>query len=201
MLAKALTVVKSKVALAVLGVILVGGSGGAVAAAAHSGQLHGLGLQLGAAHGDSSGSSQGKSDDRAHAEGLLTACDPSTGAISVKDAQGVTHAFIVTSTTRFEGDIHSAQDASHGKSDGKGASTVQAGSGSAAAANATFTLNDLCKLVNTIDVQVQATASTSGSTTAYDATKVTAQGAPGASDDSKAEPTEQPQATPNASNE
>jgi hypothetical protein len=175
MLAKVLTVVKSKVALAVLGVILVGGGGGAVAAAASSGHLQGLGLQLGVSRGDST---HGKSDNRGHAEGMLTACDATAGTITVTDAGGTASVFTVTSTTTFVGDIHG---------NNKGGST--------GASNPTFTLTDLCALVNKVKVQVQATASTSGSTTTYDATKVTVEGQ-GTSGDGSSDSTGKPPTVP-----
>ncbi len=46
MLAKLTTVLKSKVALAALGAIVVGGGGGAVAVAANTGHLQTLGINL-----------------------------------------------------------------------------------------------------------------------------------------------------------
>lgn len=160
MLAKALTVVKSKIALAVLGVALVGGGGSAVALAASSGHLSGLGLQMASSHGDSStNGNQGKSNDRGHAEGTLTACDATGGAITVTDEAGTATTFTVNANTTFVGDIHENDSG-----------------GSTSASKPAFTLSDLCALVNKVKVQVQATTSTSGSTTTYDATKVTVEG-------------------------
>ena len=71
MLSKALTLVKSKAAAAVLGVLLVGGGGSAVAVAATQGHLNGLGLQLASTKGQSSDHSN--ASNRGHAEGTLAA--------------------------------------------------------------------------------------------------------------------------------
>jgi hypothetical protein len=164
MLAKALTLVKSKAAAAVLGVLLVGGSGGAVAMAASQGHLNGLGLQMGSTKGQSGDNSgDNSSNNRGHAEGMLTACDAGAGTIGVTDAQGTVTTFTVNSDTTFNGDIH-------GNNSG----------GATSASNPSFTLTDLCAMVNKVKVQVQADASTSGSTTSYTATKVTVEG-PGTS--------------------
>jgi hypothetical protein len=163
MMSKLLTLVKSKVAAAALGVLLVGGSGGAVAMAATQGNLNGLQLQMGASSsksqaGHHSGDHSG-AKNRGHAEGMLTACDASANTITVTDAQGAATTFTVNSGTTFNGYIHGND---------RGDST--------SASNPTFTLTDLCKLVNKVRVQVQATASTSGGKTTYTATKVTVQG-------------------------
>ncbi|HEU0026152.1 MAG TPA: hypothetical protein VFQ25_03475 [Ktedonobacterales bacterium] len=165
MLAKALTLVKSKAAVAVLGVLLVGGSGGAVAVAANQGQLNGLGLQMAGSHGQSSDQAGDNSGakNRGHAEGMLTACDAGAGTIGVTDAQGTVTTFTVNSDTKFVGYIH-------GNNSG----------GATSASNPTFALTDLCAMLNKVKVQVQADASTSGSTTTYTATKVTVEG-PGTS--------------------
>lgn len=161
MLAKLLTLVKGKAAAAVLGVLLVGGSGGAVAMAATQGHLSGLGLQMASSQGQSSdhSSDHSSSTDRGRAEGTLTACGAKAGTISVTDAQGTVHTFTVSSDTTFNGNIH-------GNNSG----------GSTSASNPTFNLTDLCALKNQVKVQVQATASTSGGKTTFTATKVTVEG-------------------------
>lgn len=159
MLTKLTTLVKGKVAAAVIGVILVGGGGGAVAVAATQGHLNGLGLQMASNQSDSTETPDSHSKDGSHAEGMLTACDATANTIGVTDEQGTAFAFNVTSSTKFVGDIHGND---------KGGST--------SASNPTFGLTDLCALVNKIKVQVQATASTSGSTTTYNADKITVEG-------------------------
>ena len=179
MLARALAVVKSKVALAVLGAIVLTGGGGAVALAASHG--HGVGLGLSSGWGGAHGASSGQGQNHPHAEGTLTACDATAGTISVTDAQGAVHVFQVSATTRFNGDIHGSS--AHGSSSAHGA--------------AAFGLKDLCALVNHVKVQVQGTATPAGSTMTATATKVTVQGADGASDTSP-EPTEAPERTPDA---
>lgn len=162
MLTKLMTLVKGKVAAAVLGVVLVGGGGGAVAVAAAQGHLNGLGLQSASSDSNqknSTDSSGANSKDGSHAEGMLTACDATGNTIGVTDAKGTVYTFAVTTSTKFNGDIHGND---------KGGST--------SASNPAFGLTDLCALLNKVKVQVQATASTSGSTTTYSADKITVEG-------------------------
>jgi hypothetical protein len=162
MLPKLTSLFQSKVAAAVLGVLLVGGSGGAVAVAATQGHLNGLGLQMGKS--DSTETPDSGSKDGSHAEGMLTACDTTGKTIGVTDEHSKVYTFAVTSDTRFNGDTHG---------NNKGGNDS---GGSSSASNTTFGLSDLCALVNKVKVQVQATASTSGSTTTYNADKITVEG-------------------------
>ena len=194
MMPKLLTLVKSKTAVAVAGVLLVGGSGGAVAVAAQTGHLNGIGLQLATTKGDSSASDS--NGEHAHAEGLLTACSTS-GSISVTDEKGTVYTFNVTSDTKFVGDTHesthegsstaggaSTNGTTHGDSSTAGGASTNAtthgdsstaGEKSGANTASTFTLSDLCALVNKVKVQVQATAASSSDKTP-DAAKVTVEG-------------------------
>ena len=162
MLMKIAALMKGKVAAAVLGVVLVGGGGGAVAVAATQGHLSGLGLQMASSHSkqnDSTETPGANPKDGSHTEGKLTACDATASTVGVTDEKGTVFTFTVTSSTKFNGDIHGND---------KGGST--------SASNPTFGLTDLCALVNKVKVQVQATASTSGSTTTYNADKITVEG-------------------------
>lgn len=178
MLMKLTALIKGKVALAALGVLLVGGGGATVAVAASNGQLHALGLQAGAqntAHASASGT-PGKGRDGSHVEGLLTACDASAGTIKVTDEQGKAYSYVVKSTTRFVGDT-----GAH-----------------AAGATTAYGLTQLCALTSKVKVQVQATATTSGSTTTLTADKITVEG-PGTGDSQSgagAKPSETPGAKP-----
>jgi hypothetical protein len=207
MLSKIAAVAHSKVALAVLGAVLVGGGGGAVAMAATTGHLSTLGVNA------AMNSSSASSNSHAHTtsvEGLLTACSATTtpATISVKDGSGKSWTFVVSATTKINGDTHT--DASHGASSasnttGAGASSAKGdnsthagdntstGTGASSAkgdnsANAgdssahTATLADVCTSANigTRDVQVQATKNGAS----YDAWKVTLHGAGSASGDS-----------------
>ncbi len=123
MLSKILAVTHSKVALAVLGVVLVGGGGSAVAVAATTGHLSTLGVNL------ASENSNANSSSHAHTigvEGLLTACSTSTppATISVTDSAGKSWTFVVSATTKINGDTHT--DASQGSSaTGAGASSAK----------------------------------------------------------------------------
>ncbi len=159
MLSKLATLVKSKAAAAVLGVLLVGGGGSAVALAASQGHLNGVGLQMAASQKQASGKAgdNSGSTSRAHAEGMLTAC--SATSIQVKDEHQGTVTFTVNKDTRFNGHIHG--------NDSNGATS---------ASKPAFTIDSLCKLVNKVKVQVRGTAATSGGKTTKTATKVTVQG-------------------------
>lgn len=190
MLAKIATLAKSKAAIAVLGVVLVGGGSSAVAVAATTGHLSTLGVDLNSAGKSSS------ADSHAHTvgvEGLLVACNTTTtpNTISVKDKDGKSWTFVVSSTTKFNGAVHTEGSGSTGANAGgastaKGDNSAKAGGASTAkgsnSANAggastnhtAATLADICATanLNTRDVQVQATPNGS----AYDAWKVTLQG-------------------------
>ena len=186
MLSKIAAVAHSKVALAVLGAVLVGGGGGAVAVAATTGHLSTLGVNA------AMNSSSASSNSHAHTtsvEGLLTACSATTtpATISVKDSSGKSWTFVVSATTKINGDTHT--DASQGASSasnttGTGASSAKGDNSADAGDNSahTATLADVCTTANigTRNVQVQATKNGSS----YDAWKVTLQGAGSASGDS-----------------
>lgn len=174
MMPKLTALFQSKVAAAVLGVLLVGGSGGAVAVAATQGHLNGLGLQMNSKSA-STETSDSESKDGSHAEGMLTACDTTASTIGVTDEHSKVYTFTVTSDTTFNGDIHGNNK---GGNDSGGSSSA-----ASSAANTTFGLSDLCALVNKVKVQVQATAATSGSATTYNADKITVEG-PGTGDSS-----------------
>ncbi|HEX8726993.1 MAG TPA: hypothetical protein VF739_00130 [Ktedonobacterales bacterium] len=204
MLSKIAAVAHSKVALAVLGAVLVGGSGSAVALAATTGHLSVLGGAQAAGHG-----SNESPDSHAHTisvEGLLTGCSTTTPTtISVKDSAGKSWTFVVSATTKINGDTNSDANHSGSSSTGEGASSAKgdnsthagdnsanvgdssanAGDSSAKAgdnsAHAAPTLAEVCASANigTRDVQVQATQN--GKT--YDAWKVTLQGPESASSD------------------
>ena len=182
MMPKLTSLLQSKVAAAVLGVLLVGGSGGAVAVAATQGHLSGLGLQLGASkQSDSTETPDSHEQDGSHAEGMLTACDTTASTIGVTDEHSKTFTFTVTADTKFNGDDHEGD-----KGGSSGGSTTT-----------TFGLSDLCALVNKVKVQVQATATTSGSTTTFTADKITVEG-PGTGDSSDGEGKPESTETPDA---
>jgi hypothetical protein len=202
MLSKIAALAHSKVALAALGVMLVGGGGSAVAVAATSSHLSTLGVNLSEAH-----SSTETPDSHAHTmgiEGLLTACSTTStpATISVKDSAGKRWTLVVSATTKFNGDTQTASSAGQGASSAKGdnstsgagassakgdnsthagdnsaQNTTGAGASSAKgdnSAHATPTLADVCATANigTRNVQVQATQNGSS----YDAWKVTLKG-------------------------
>jgi hypothetical protein len=197
MLPKLATLVKSKTAIAVLGVVLVGGSGGAVAMAATTGHLAPLGVDLGASTDQTKTPEKAETpDSHAHTtsvEGLLAACDTSAtpNTISVTDKAGKSWTFVITTTTKFNGDTQSESSAkgdnsahTGGASTGDhsgGASTGGASTGGAStgdsSAHVAPTLADVCATANigARDVEVQATADTTDSTK-LDAWKVTLQG-------------------------
>lgn len=173
MLAKLATLVQSKTALAVLGVVLVGGGSGAVAVAATTGHLSTLGVNLSSAEGTKTAESTETPDSHAHTtavEGLLTGC--TANSISVKDSAGKPWTFVVSSTTKYNGDTSTT---GAGASSAKGDNSANAGgasTGGASTAHAAPTLKDVCAFAGARDVQVQATANG----TEYDAWKVTLQG-------------------------
>lgn len=225
MLEKVAAFAKTKAALALLGVAVVGGGGGAVAVAATSGHLSTMGVNLNTSNGDHN------DGDHTSVEGLLTGCTSST--LSVKDRDGKSWTFAVTSTTKFNGDVKSgttgdssakpeateaagsetgdhsgtstgASTAKGSESDHSGTSTAKGsesdhagsstGSSSQHAGSSTsndskgdtashqVTLAQVCAAanINTRDVQVQATKTSSG----YTAEKVTLQGPGSANGDS-----------------
>lgn len=198
MLAKLATLAKSKAAIAALGVVLVGGGSGAVAVAATTGHLSTLGVNLNSTSEkpDATETSDSHADTKGF-EGLLTGCTATT--ITVKSRDGVSTTFVVSSTTKFNGDTESeSAGASTSKGDSSthvgGSSTDKGGDSSAAtggssteksgdsSASHVVTLADVCAAanINTRDVQVQATKNGSS----YDAWKVTLQGRGSANGDS-----------------
>lgn len=111
LLAKLAALAQTKVAVAVLGAVVVAGGGSAVAMAATHGQLTQLGGALAGAthatgtHGTGQEAGQG---DQTHvsAEGVLKSCTPATTcgtSIVVLKADGTTVAFSVNSSTRVNG--------------------------------------------------------------------------------------------------
>lgn len=124
MLSKIAAVAHSKVALAVLGAVLVGGSGSAVALAATTGHLSVLGGAQAAGHG-----SNESPDSHAHTisvEGLLTGCSTTTPTtISVKDSAGKSWTFVVSATTKINGDTNADANHSGSSSTGEGASSAK----------------------------------------------------------------------------
>lgn len=138
MLSKIAAVAHSKVALAVLGAVLVGGSGSAVAVAATTGHLSVMGVTQAVGH-----ASNDSPDAHAHTigiEGLLTGCSTTTPAtISVKDSAGKSWTFVVSATTKINGDVkdgasHSGDSsASAGASSAKGDNSTHAGDNSSSA--------------------------------------------------------------------
>lgn len=195
MLAKIAAVAQSKVALAVLGVVLVGGGGSAVAVAATTGHLSTLGVNL---NSDKSQNAQASETPDSHAhtvgvEGVLVSCSGTTApaTILVKDGKGKSWTFNVSATTKYNGDTETA---SHTAGAQGGSSTEGAGASSAKGDNSTHTggsstegassakgdnsthaaptLAQVCALAGSRGVEVQATPNGS----AYDAWKVTVQG-------------------------
>ncbi|HZC04768.1 MAG TPA: hypothetical protein VE338_03935, partial [Ktedonobacterales bacterium] len=139
MLAKIAALTQSKVAIAALGVVLVGGGGGAVAVAATTGHLSTLGVNLNSANGASSAS-----DSHAHTvgvEGLLVSCSATTppASIVVKDSKGVQWTFAVSATTKLNGDTETS---SEGASSESGASSTHTGGSSTDAAGASSAKGD-----------------------------------------------------------
>jgi hypothetical protein len=138
MLSKIVALAHSKVALAALGAVLVGGGGSAVAVAATTGHLSTLGVNLSAAH--SSTETPGSHAHTMGIEGLLTACSTTSkpATISVKDSAGKSWIFVVSATTTFNGDTQTASSAGQGASSAKGDnSTSGAGASSAKGDNST----------------------------------------------------------------
>ena len=191
MLAKLSTVLKSKVALAALGAIVVGGGGGAVAVAANTGHLQTLGINLNVGSDTKSPDASETPDSHAHSvsvEGLLTACDTTDtpNTVSVTDKAGKSWTFIITSTTRFNGEQsskHSGGNSNGGASTGdnsaNGGSSSgdnSANGGSSSSQASALTLADVCASANLNTRKVEVEATPDGAN--YDAWKVTLQGAP-----------------------
>ena len=106
MLAKIAALVQSKVALAVLGVALVGGGGTAVAVAATGGHLLPKsmpGASSAATHTPHSAETPGAHAHTVSVEGTLTACDTTANTLGVQDAQGKAWTFTVNAQTRYNG--------------------------------------------------------------------------------------------------
>src|SRR5487761_2581177 len=165
MLPKLAALAQSKTAIAVLGVVLIGGGSGAVAVAATTGHLSTLGVNLNSIGQsktpDATEAAGGSSSDAAHTvgvEGLMTACSTTANTLSVTDKAGKSWTFNVASTTKFNG----ATKSNEGGSSTGGASTTP------------LTLADVCITanVNAMYVEVAATPNSTG----YDARKVTLQG-------------------------
>ncbi len=197
MLGKLALLIQSKTALAVLGVVLVGGSGGAVAAAAATGHLTAHGVNL-----NTESASTKTPDSHAHTvgvEGLLTACSTTAKTLTVKDSAGKSWTFVVSATTKITGDTHVASTGasgtpgagnsqaggnSGGNSSAKGDNSAHAGDNSSHAggnsaggdnsAHSAPTLADVCTATNIGSRHVQVQATPDGAT--YDAWKVTLQG-------------------------
>lgn len=170
MLPKLAALAQSKTAIAVLGVVLIGGGSGAVAVAATTGHLSTLGVNLNSIGQsktpDATEAAGGSSSDAAHTvgvEGLMTACSTTANTLSVTDKAGKSWTFNVASTTKFNGAT---------KSNEGGASTGGASTGGAS--TTPLTLADVCITanVNAMYVEVAATPNSTG----YDARKVTLQG-------------------------
>jgi hypothetical protein len=110
MLSKALLVVKSKAALAILGVALVGGGGTVAAVAATQGHVSLPGMQQSAKTPDADATKTG--DNHAHTvaiEGVLKAYDATAKTISVQTKDVATPTTVsVDATTRINGDKVSA---------------------------------------------------------------------------------------------
>jgi len=106
MLAKITALVQSKIALAVLGVALVGGGGTAVAVAATGGHLLPKSTPATtsvATHTTHSTETPGARAHTVSVEGTLTACDTTANTLGVTDAQGKAWIFTVNTQTRYNG--------------------------------------------------------------------------------------------------
>ncbi len=190
MLTKIAAVVHSKIAIAVLGVVLVGGGGSAVAVAATTGHLTTLGVHLNASAPVAASDAKATETPDTHAhtvsvEGQLTACDAAKNQLSVTDSAHKAWTFTVSATTAFTGDANAShQGATSAKGDNS-ATTGGADTGGASSAHTALTLAQVCAFVNTRNVQVQATPQGAS----YDAWKVTLQGPGTGASDSKGDST------------
>lgn len=193
MLAKLAALAQSKTAIAVMGLVLVGGGSGAVAVAATTGHLKTLGVDLSVTDSKTPEAASSETpDSHAHSigvEGLLTACSATTApaTLSVTDHKGKSWSFVVSATTKFNGEESGANG---GASTAKGDNSVNGGASTAKGDNSTsggdasegpaLTLANICAATNH-DVQVQATLNG----TEYDAWKVTLQGREGSTSSSE----------------
>lgn len=180
MLAKLTALAQSKTAIAVMGLVLVGGGSGAVAVAATTGHLKTLGVDLnvtGSNSADSKAAASETPDSHAHSigvEGLLNSCSATTAPANllVTDSHGKQWTFVVSATTKLNGDESGANG---GASTAKGDNSTNAGGastgGNSANAGPAMTLTTICAATNH-GVQVEATQNG----TEYDAWKVTLQG-------------------------
>lgn len=135
MLEKLAALAKTKAAIALVGVTLVGGAGATAAVAATTGHLNTLGITL----NDNQSSAQDQNSNHASVEGLLTGCTSSS--LTVKDKDGKSWTFTVNSSTKINGDVKSGDqgastkgsdtadtaDTTGGSSDGKGNSSSHTG--------------------------------------------------------------------------
>lgn len=201
MLAKLTTLLKSKVALAAIAAVVVGGGGGAVAVAANTGHLSTLGVNF---NNDSQNETPEAHDTPEHdhtlgVEGLLTACATTATppTISVTDHAGKSWTFVITSTTRFNGDESSSEQSGTNSATGSssdhnatpeatdsahtGADTGEPQSTRTPGASendhetgSSVTLATVCAAANINSRHVEVQATPDGSN--YDAWKVTLQG-------------------------
>lgn len=187
MLAKLTALLKSKVALAAVAAVVVGGGGGAAAVAAHNGNLSTLGVNFSQDSQNGTPKADGTSD-HAHTtsvEGLLTACATTATppTISVTDSAGKSWTFVITSTTRFNGDEQGISHTSDNSATPEATDSAETQSTRTPGASATdhpdgsvLTLADVCSTANINSRHVQVQATRDGSN--YNAWKVTLQGAP-----------------------
>ena len=152
MLAKLALLAQSKVAIAALGVVLVGGGGTAVAVAATTGHLPFENTQTESTQAESTheaNNDQGTPDagDHAHTvsfEGALTKCQgtPATSiVITLKD--GKSQVIAVNSKTRIVGELDEQENTS-----GQHEDATKTTSSVPAATTTTSSLSDLCKTSN-----------------------------------------------------
>ncbi len=112
MLSKLATLVQSKIALAVLGVVLVGGGGTAAAVAATTGHVPFTGITIGHGSSQSSDGQNNSNADANHAHtknyvGILTGSTGTT--ITVKTDDSGSQTFTVDKDTKINGDIKGKQ--------------------------------------------------------------------------------------------
>jgi hypothetical protein len=155
--------------------------------AATTGHLSPLGVDLGASTDQTKTPEKAETpDSHAHTtsvEGLLAACDTTAtpNTISVTDKAGKSWTFVITTTTKFNGDTESESSAKGDNSAHAGGASTGDHSGGAStgdtSAHAAPTLANVCATANigARDVEVQATADATDSTK-LDAWKVTLQG-------------------------
>jgi hypothetical protein len=120
MLEKLAALAKTKAAIALVGVTLVGGAGATAAVAATTGHLNTLGINL----NETQTNAQDQNSNHASVEGLLTGCTATS--LTVKDKDGKSWTFTVNSSTKINGDV---------KSDAQGASTKGSDTGDSTGAS------------------------------------------------------------------